>query len=99
MPSASKELIADKNTIKEKDFYNICDFAEGIKNDFTNGYYPSVQELINKGVENNIDIYLPILAYFSSNPFKRLGMEEAEDEDYKELVRYCSHLISSIPLS
>ncbi len=85
--------------VAESDFYKVCDYVDGINKDITNGYYPSVDELKEKNIENDIRLFLPIIAYYGSNPFKRLGLEEADFDSYKELVKYCETLLSSIQLT
>ena len=59
---------------------------------FTAGYYPSIEELENLEVENNIEKYLSLLIYFSNNPYggdPEIGIRE----DYRDMVKYTKSML------
>ena len=84
--------------MREDKFYEICDAAEAIDKNVTEDYFPSPTE-----IESNINVYgidsqIDLLAYFASNPFKRMGNVLAEDDDYLETVKYCKTKLNSVSL-
>ena len=78
--------------MKEEDFEILLDIAEGFGN-LTEEYYPTVKELEDHNVKENINSFLVIVAYFASDPFKRNHVDPVDPEDYKETVSYCKHLL------
>ena len=59
----------------------------------TDGYYPTVEDLKAHGVEENAEKYRVILAYYASDPLTRTKHEYANDQPYKDVVRYCKMLM------
>lgn len=82
--------------MKEKELYKISEMVEEAMDDLTEGWYPSVEELDDHKVVENPEKYVAILSYFASNPFKRLGLVSAEEEDYKQTVKHCKQLLYRI---
>lgn len=85
--------------MKAIDFYEICDGAEAIQENITEGYYPTVEE-----IDNNISIYgledqVPLLAYYASNPFKRMNDPAQDDIEYLDIVKYSKKLLQQIELT
>ena len=88
-------------SMSEDRFYQMLDIVEGDKfNDSTEGYFPTVDELKFWDVENKLDKYKVIVAYFANDPFygKNLGSEE-RDEAYRKTVMYCKSLLTEIELT
>ncbi len=82
----------------ENEFYGMCDALEDSTN-LTDGYYPTVEELKEKGVEEDVERYAPILLYFSSDPFTREKIDGYTTNEYKEMVQYCKELVGRIELT
>ena len=83
--------------MEEKKFYKLCDKIEELPDDFTKGYYPTVEELENHKVQDNLEEYLPIILYISKNPYKDKYVEN--EEEYQKSVKYCRDLVSKFKLS
>ena len=81
--------------IKEADFNLMCDIMDEL-DDVTEGYFPTVEELSSHNVEENIQEFLPILTYFASDPFKRQGLPDVDNEEYKGTVSYCKRLLYNL---
>lgn len=81
----------------EQNFYRMLDIAEAF-NDVSEGYYPTVEELKAHDVENNIDKFLVILAYFASDPFTKQDIEGKHDEEYLKTVKYSKKLLYNYSL-
>lgn len=84
--------------MREDKFYDICDSTEQINENVTEDYFPTCEE-----IDNNINAYglenqLEIIAYFASNPFKRLGNAIMNNPEYQKTVAYCLELLGDIPL-
>lgn len=71
----------------EENFYDLEDKVEEL-NDVTSGYYPTVEELKKNHVDTHPEQFIPILLYFSEDPFKRNKRVEKDNPDYKELVTF-----------
>lgn len=70
------------------------DVTENIK--VTNDrYFPTVEEMVEHNVEKNIQKYLPMLVFFSEDPFRRDGieLEEEEQEKYDAMVSYVKKIM------
>ncbi len=85
--------------MNETRFYDICDNAEAINENITNGYFPTKEE-----IEEHIKIYgledqAGILAYFASNPFKRQNNPAAELPEYQETVKFAKEMLEKIQLT
>jgi hypothetical protein len=83
--------------MKEKEFYSLFDKVENL-DDPTAGYYPTVDELLENNVEEHMDVYAPLLVYFSNDPFKGSDSAIADDPDYKETVEYAKRVLNEMPL-
>ncbi len=80
--------------ITEGKFFRILDAVEEIGN-VTEGYFPTVEEIMHFKANENIEKNLVILAYYASDPFKRLNLQEKDDPEYKRTVSYCKKLLYS----
>ena len=81
--------------MKENDFYKMLEICEAFNpEDPTNGYYPTVAEFEAHDIQNCVEKYAPMLAYFASDPYK--GTEISKEEDYIACVRYCKKALSEI---
>lgn len=78
--------------MKEEDFYDMLDIVETIM-DVTNGYFPTVEEMEEKNMRENMNDYLIAIAYFASDPFNRCDREPDDMASYKETVAYCQQLL------
>lgn len=80
--------------MEESKFYDICDAMEKVEVT-TDHYFPTVEEIKEHDVENNLEKYLPMLIFFSEDPFAREGIEldEFEEKEYKEMVSYVKRII------
>lgn len=67
--------------------------------DITNGYYPTVTELKQYSVENQLEKYANILTYFASDPFSKLYPSRSKDEDYQEMVNYCNKILYGLEIT
>ena len=83
--------------LKYEEFMKLLDIVEEF-NEVTNGYFPTVEELKAHKVEEHINEFLPILAYFASNPFERMGIDKKDDARYKETVSYCKRLAYQVEI-
>ncbi len=87
-------------SMKASQFYQLCDMIDSLDKEITNMYFPTVNELKNHHVEKDIRKFLPILLFFSNNPFKNSDFIGDEDrESYEEMVKYVNELISEIKLT
>lgn len=75
------------NKIKENDFFKMLDAVD--KMNVQSKYFPTVSELKEAGVENNIPKYAPYLYYLSEDPL------DNESQAYKETVKYCRALLTT----
>ena len=78
--------------VKESDFLKMCDIVNELR-EFTDGYYPTVEEMKAHKVEENIEKYLLILVFFAEDPLTKLGHASSQEADYKETVSFCKRLI------
>lgn len=90
------------DSIKEDYFYKLCDaideLSDEIKN-ITDMYFPTVEEIKAHHVEKNINKFLPLIMYFSTDPLKDVnGFEDEIAEEYKKSVEYCKNLIQNLNL-
>ena len=85
--------------MKEAVFYDVLDQMEGIDYDITNGYYPTITDLEEYRVKEDMNLFLPILAYFASDPFKRAGVRAESPNEYMATVKYCKDIISKVKLT
>ena len=84
--------------MKEAEFYNMCDIVESF-NDVTGGYYPTVEELEAHNIGDQTNVYLPLIAYFASDPLKREGKLDAAEPDYQDTVSFCKELLCKVELT
>ena len=87
--------------ITEEQFYAVCDKVDVIDQDITEGYFPTVEELISHNVKEKMQTdqqYLKFIAYYASDPLSRFGYEVAETQEYKEAVKYVRKLLNEMPL-
>ena len=58
-------------------------------------YFPTVEEMKKHNIQGNPEKYMPMIIFFSEDPFKRLGIELSEDEEesYMETVKYAKKLV------
>lgn len=85
------------STIEEAYFYEVLDFIDKViadKEDITEGWWPTIEELELNKVADNMQKFLPLIAYFSADPWKGLSHADEKDPDYIELVGYCKKLIN-----
>lgn len=83
--------------MKESEFYELLERVERLE-DATDGYFPTVEELIANGVEKNPEKFIPLLSYFSTDPFTRNHIEGAETKDYLDTVTFCKKLLYKLDL-
>ena len=84
--------------MKESTFYDICEAAELIQEDVTNGYFPTIDE-IDDGINTyGIEDQVSLLAYYASNPFKRMNNPLKDDIDYLDVVKYAKERLSDVEL-
>lgn len=78
-----------------EDIEKVDDAVNAIQEDVTRTYFPSVPELQAHlpDIRDHKETYVPILMYYASDPFTRLGLSDAEDETYQETVKYCRKLM------
>lgn len=62
--------------------------------DITEGRFPTVEE-IDEDMEEEVPYFL--IAYFSTDPFKRFGIAAKDDIDYQDMVSYCQLLLKDMP--
>lgn len=82
--------------MKEEQFYKVCDKVDMLPKDFTEEYYPTVEEIKKYNIRNDIKRYLPIIMYFSTNPYS--GTDIEDEEEYIKTVAYCKNLLDEIEL-
>ena len=85
--------------MNEELFYDTLDKMESVDKDITSGYYPSIEDLKEYQVEKDIDLFLPIIAYFASDPFKRIGIEPDSPNQYSETVSFCKEALARVNLA
>ncbi len=85
--------------MSEEQFYKICDAAEAIDENVTENYFPSPKEIASNIEAYGLDAQVDLLAYYASNPFKRIGNPLAEDCDYLETVNYCRKKLGEVVLA
>ncbi len=56
---------------------------------FTDGYFPTVEELQKYGAERNVAKFLPLLQYFAADP-----LEGENSREYRETVRYANDILA-----
>lgn len=82
----------------EDRFNMFLDIADGLS-DETDGYFPTVDEMMRHHVEEDIkkrnDRYTPILIYLSSDPFSDTyrGRNDGVGEDYRDAVKYARDVL------
>ena len=84
--------------ISESKFYDMCDKGAELDIDITGGYYPTVEELKEKGVDKNPEKYLPILTYFAENPFTRMHIPGYNDREYKKMIGFVNEILGNVEL-
>ena len=85
--------------MSEDEFYKILDNVEKIETDITDGYYPTVQELEENGVDKNPEKYIRFLAYFASDPFTRMNLIRKEEPGYKACVSFSKRLLYTVKVA
>ena len=95
--NTGERIKEESEMMKESEFYEILDKVERL-NDATDGYYPTVEELKMHGIEESPTKFVPIIAYFSADPFNKQDIECKSSKDYLELVDYCKKLLPTIEL-
>ena len=85
--------------MKSEQFYAMLDYADSINTDYTNGYFPTVEEFKANNMDKNIEKNIVLIAYFASNPFKRMGLMDADDPDYLEFVTYAKNLLETVKIT
>ncbi len=78
--------------MKSDDFDRLLDIMDELC-DATDGYYPTVEEMEDHHVKEEINSYLVLLAYMASDPFRRAEIEPDDTEEYKASVSYCRNLL------
>ena len=86
--------------MKEERYYEKLDAADNLGTDFTNGYFPTVEELETLGVAKMPEKHLTILGYFAGDPLKdSVGKMPAKvAQEYKNSVKKCNEIILKIKL-
>lgn len=82
--------------MKETVFYEMLEKGEMASPNLTDGYIPTVEEMIEKGADKHPEKYLPLLSFVASDPLKRGN--DAYTNEYKESVKFAKKLISGIKL-
>lgn len=82
-------------SMKEDKFFEMCDIMEEEAEMAYDKYFPTVDEIKSHNVEQNLEKYLPMLLYFSNDPFEKEGIEldENEQDAYYEMIDYVNELI------
>ncbi len=80
----------------EKLFYESIEKGMQVSPDATDGYIPTVEEMIEKGADKEPEKYLPLLTYVASDPLRRGN--EAYTNEYRKSVEYAKKLLLEIPL-
>ncbi len=84
--------------MSEDTFYDICDAVETIKDNITEDYYPSIEKINSYVDAYGLEAQVELLAYYASNPFKRMNNPLADEPDYIATVKHCKKLLNSIAL-
>lgn len=84
----------------EKNFFDMLDFGTELSIKFTNGYFPTVQELKNLGVDKNPEQHIVLLSFFANDPLKEriATADEKWVEAYKASVKFCNDLLAHIEI-
>ncbi len=72
-------------------FEEKLDIVERISKDTTRGWYPTVAQMREHGVEEDLEKFSYLILFFASNPFNL-----PDDKEYKETVSYCTSLSRKI---
>ncbi len=78
-------------------FYKICDICDDLMDDIVGDYCPAIETLEAHGAASDPEHYVQLLAYFASDPYKRLGRERTDE--YLKTVAYCKDLLTKVALS
>ena len=86
--------------MKEDRYYEKLDAADNLGADFTNGYFPTVEELENLGIEKTPEKFLTMLAYFAGDPLKDSveKMPAKVAQEYRKSVKKCNEIILKVKL-
>ncbi|MCR5670704.1 MAG: hypothetical protein K6G10_06830 [Butyrivibrio sp.] len=88
------------DTIREDVFYNTIEKMESVKDHVLGGgQFPTINELEEHDVKGNIEFFLPLVAYYASDPFKRMKIDATNYTEYKATVKYCQDILSKIELT
>lgn len=63
----------------------------------TGGYFPTCDELNQATEDGDMSDFLFLILYFSTDPFKRLGLLNKDDKEYEETVEYAVSLAKEFP--
>lgn len=85
--------------MNEDEFNKILDNVEKIDTDVTDGYYPTVEEMEENGVDKEPEKYLKFLAYFASDPFTRMNLVRKEEPGYKACVSFSKRVLYTIQVA
>lgn len=83
--------------VKEERFYKTMDYVREL-GDFTDGFYPTVQQMKRTKMHLYPERFLVMILYLSSDPFKGKVFSPLEYEEYREVVQFAKELSSKIPL-
>lgn len=61
--------------------------------DVTGEYFPTVEELIAHHADTEVEKNLFVLAYYASDPFKRLNLQTKDHPEYRETVKFCKRIL------
>lgn len=81
--------------IEKKELDKLLKNVESIPKNFTNGFYPQIEELEEFAKENIL--LIPIVLYFSRDPYSE-NAQISEKPDYKASVDWCKNYIESVKI-
>ena len=88
-----------KNSVEEKRYYDILEAVDEIDKRFAGQYFPTIQELEIHKVKENIDRFMPLIAYFASDPYKDVEWDEEDTRvKYKATVKYLKDIANNAKL-
>lgn len=65
--------------------------------DVTHGYYPTEDEFNEETEDCDIEDFVYLILYLSTDPFTRLGLDKKDDKEYQSMVEYAKGLADEIP--
>ena len=91
--------MAKRTSVTEKMFYEVFDMMDEIPASELCGYFPKVSELVKYHVKNDIRRFLPILIFFSNNPYNKEMLDDDDMEEYNKTLDYCRGIVNNLKFS